>query len=122
MANEWTIRKGDVGGGKSGQELDGCSIRVNEAGTAYEFLAVVARTAGTELPTVPFTFAPFAYNGLVWNIEVQRLETDQAIGQWGNNKRTDSDAPQDESGTWTAQAGSGLPEDEGKEGAASASA
>lgn len=122
--NDWKITKNDVEGGPSGQLLDGCEIRLNPAGTAYEFIAVLARTPGDKPPTESFNFRPFAYRGLIWNIWVDTPDSskEQINGTWGNNAK----APLvgDESGTYTAQAGPGTLEGtvEGKEDAASASA
>ena len=121
MPSDWKIKKGNVDGGPSGQLLDGCEIRLNQDGTGYEFIAVLAKTTGPELPATPFEFAPFAYRGFIWRIAVDRFEVDdqEAIGYWGNNARP-AGPPQDESGTYTAQSGPGAPE--GMEDAASASA
>jgi hypothetical protein len=125
MAKDWNIKKGDVIGGDSGQELDGSQIRVSEDGKHYEFLAVVSRTTADELPTGPFVFPPFAYNGLVWNIGVDSTEwgpdKSEIHGGWGNNKRHVG-PPGDEGGTYTGQSGPGVPEESGEEDAASASA
>jgi hypothetical protein len=68
MANEWRIKKGDTVGGPSGELLDGCEVRLKEDGSGYEFLAVLAETNSTELPA---KFPHFAYEGLVWNIEMK---------------------------------------------------
>lgn len=122
MANEWRINRVDVKGGISGELLDGCEVRQKADGSGYEFLAVVAETNQTEMPV---KFPPFAYQGLIWNIEIGKFELghrgEQPHGSWNNNARPISPA-QDESGTWTAQAGSGGAEEDGKEDAASASA
>ena len=128
MANSWNIRKGDVGGGETGQLLDGGEIRVNAEGNGYEFLLVLSRTHGNELPTAPFNFPRFAYEGLVWTVSVDTLDDVQVTGLWGNNAPKPPSIPQDEGGTYTAQSGPGVPEgeeeckDKGKEDAASASA
>lgn len=124
MPSDWKIRKGDVIGGPSGQLLDGCEIRLNQEGTGYEFIAVLAKTNGTQLPSEPFDFPPFAYRGLIWRIQVEEFESEEKIlGAWGNNARAGG-PPGDESGTYTAQSGPGTLEEgkEGKEDAASASA
>ncbi|HEX2269954.1 MAG TPA: hypothetical protein VHH35_10480 [Pyrinomonadaceae bacterium] len=122
MPNDWKIKKGDVDGGQTGQLLDGCEIRINQEGTGYEFLAVLAKTNGSELPKEPFDFPPFAYRGLIWRIQVDRFESsgEQVVGAWGNNFQGKSSLPGDESGTYTAQSGPGA--EEGEEDAASASA
>lgn len=120
MANEWRINRDDVQGGQSGQLLDGCEVRQKADGSGYELLAVLAETHGPEMPA---RFPPFAYDGLVWNIDIKRFEQgargEQPVGSWSNNARRG--LPAEEDGTWTAQAGSGL-EEEGREDAASASA
>lgn len=120
MPSDWKIRKGDVDGGPTGQLLDGCEIRIDQDGKGYEFVAVLARTNGNDLPTEPFEFPPFAYRGLIWRIQVEQFESEEKIsGAWGNNARVAG--PADESGTYTAQSGPGTVE-EGTEDAASASA
>lgn len=124
MPNDWKIRKGDVEGGPTGQLLDGCEIRINQEGTGYEFIAVLAKTNGGELPKEPFDFPPFAYRGLIWRLQVENWESpEKVVGAWGNNARP-LQLPGDESGTYTAQSGPGTLEstEEGKEDAASASA
>ena len=122
MANEWRINRSDVKGGITGNLLDGCEVRQKADGSGYEFLAVLAETNQTEMP-VPFP--QFAYQGLIWNIEIHRFEPgergEQPHGPWTNNAPPISPV-EDESGTWTAQAGSGGVEESGKEDAASASA
>jgi len=123
MASDWKIKKGDVDGGQTGQLLDGCEIRINEEGDGYQFIAVLAKTPGNQLPDAPFEFPPFAYRGFIWRIAVDSFEVDdtQAKGAWGNNSRDGKPGPPaDESGTYTAQSGPGTPE--GMEDAASASA
>lgn len=120
MPNDWKIKKGDVEGGETGQLLDGCEIRINQEGTGYEFIAVLAKTNGGELPKEPFDFPQFAYRGLIWRLQVDKFEAsdEQAVGAWGNNARSGHPLPADESGTYTAQSGPGAEED--KEDAASA--
>ncbi|HJX91878.1 MAG TPA: hypothetical protein VJ372_15365 [Pyrinomonadaceae bacterium] len=117
MPNVWTIHHGDVTGGSHKSDLHGCHITTNAAGTAYEFTdnninTVLATTTGTTLPTVPFTFPSFGLDSLNWTIEVTTLTGgaggNQAGGNWSN------DAPSitaDETGTWTAQAGSTVGDD-----------
>lgn len=125
MSNDWKIRKGDVDGGETGKLLEGCEVRLNQEGTAYEFIAVLARTPGDKPPTDDFEFPPFAYRGLIWNIsaDIPDSQQEQIAGGWGNNARPNQ-LPGDESGTYTAQSGPGTLEEteEGKEDAASASA
>jgi hypothetical protein len=120
MPNDWKIRKGDVEGGPTGQLLDGCEIRINQEGTGYEFIAVLATTNGEQLPSEPFDFPPFLYRGFIWRIQVDQFESEEMLrGAWGNSLRPNP-LPADESGTYTAQSGPGT--EEGKEDAASASA
>lgn len=124
MPNDWRINRGDVEGGPSGNLLDGCEIRLNPDGTAYEFIAVLARTPGDKPPIDQFEFRPFAWRGLIWNVGVDLPDSskEQITGTWNNN--FNSPLVGDESGTYTAQAGPGTLEEtvEGKEDAASASA
>jgi hypothetical protein len=120
MPNEWKIKRGDVGGGQSGQLLDGCELRKKADGKGYELVAVLAETHDDNLPT---NFPPFAYRGLIWDLDIINFThgqmADQPFGNWSNNYS--SGLPGEEDGTWTAQAGSGGLE-EGEEDAASASA
>ena len=121
MSNLWKIKKGDVDGGPSGQLLEGVEVRAKTDGKGYELVAILAETNDSNLPV---NFPTFAYRGLVWNIELQNFDGgqlgDQPQGPWANNARNGRPGiTGDETGTWTAQAGSGVPED-GKEDAASA--
>lgn len=102
MTKEWRIKKEK--GGISGQFLDGCEIRKNADGT-IDFLAVLATTTeeGTRC-----SFPEFAYQGLIWNIEVNSFNAgprgDEVKGNWINNAPKLAD---DEDGTYTGQASSG---------------
>jgi hypothetical protein len=121
MSNEWTIRRGDVTGGESGQFLDGVELR-RKADKGYELVAVLAQTPSTE---APLDFLPFAYRGLIWDLDILNFDhgpdSNQPFGTWVNNY-VPAGPPGEEDGTWTAQAGSGgLEEAGGKEDAASAS-
>ena len=132
MPNDWRIHRGDVEGGPSGNLLDGCEIRLTADGTAYEFIAVLARTTGAKPPIDKFEFRPFVWRGLIWNIGVDLPESskEQMKGTWDNNLNAplvgSAALVGDESGTYTAQASPGAFEEpdkvEGKEDAASASA
>lgn len=122
MPNEWKIKKGDVSGGQSGQLLEGCELRKKADGSGYELVAILAESHDNNLPV---NFPPFAYRGLIWDLDVINFTHgdlgDQPFGHWTNNYL--SGLPGEEDGTWTAQAGSGgFDEEEGKEDASSASA
>lgn len=120
MANEWKIKQDDVQGGQSGRLLDGCQIRRNQDGTV-DFLGVLATTNKQQ----GYQFTPFAYKGLIWNVDVNSFDItpDTIEGAWGNNAPKRPSAAQEEGGTYTAQSGSGGGAEEGcKEDAASASA
>ena len=119
MANEWKIKHDDVQGGPSGRLLDGCQIRRNQDGTV-DFLGVLATTNKQQ----GYQFAPFAYKGLIWNVDVNNFHfaPDTIEGAWANNAPKRLSAAQEEGGTYTAQSGSGGGAEEGKEDAASASA
>jgi hypothetical protein len=75
---------------------------------------------------MPIDFPPFAYRGIIWDLDIQHFEHgkkgDQPFGHWSNNYKTHPGVPAEEDGTWTAQAGSGGLEEGGEEDAASASA
>ena len=124
MPNEWKIRRGDVGGDPSGQLLDGVELRRKADGNGYELLVVLAQSHDNNLP---INFPPFAYRGIIWDLDVLNFThgqtADQPFGNWSNNYEP-TGPPQGEDGTWTAQAGSGgLEEVKGEEDdAASASA
>jgi len=123
MPNQWKINPGDVEGGFSGQLLDGCELRQKADGSGYELIAVLAETNSNELP---IDFPPFAYRGIIWDMDILHFEHgdkgDQPYGNWSNNYHRHG-PPAEEDGTWTAQAGSGgMGGDEGQEDAASASA
>jgi hypothetical protein len=132
MPNEWTISQ--ARGQRDAADLIGCHITINAAGTAYQFTGpnpsqVLSTTTGGTLPTPPFDFPEFPFPGLGpgvydWRIHVQTLtggvSQTRAEGTWRNNDPA-TDPTDDETGTWTAQAGSGVDED-GKEDAAAASA
>ena len=117
MPSVWTIHSTD--GGKDSSQLQGCHIQVN--GNTYQFTQpsiqnVLSTTTGTTLPTPPFTFPAFSLgaDGYSWTIIVTTLtgghSNNKAEGTWTN---TDPSITADESGTWTAQAGSTIdPEEE----------
>jgi len=111
MPSKWTIKKSeDVTGGKDKADLVGCSISLNDAGTAYEFLSptnsVLATSSGPPLPTPSFTF-PLSqvYDQYQWTITVDTFtggdKNKDAKGTWTN---TDPSLANEESGDWTAQA------------------
>ena len=128
MANQWTIRKAE--GGRDSTALVGCKIQESDDGLHYEFTMpnneVLSTTTGSTLPEPPFAFPEFAIPGgsteWNWNISVETLtgghHQNKAKGSWTN---TDPSPAEEESGTWTAQAGSGMGE-EGTEDVAYASA
>lgn len=129
MPTQWTINNAQ--GGRDSTALVGCKIQVSNDGLHYEFTSpnnvVLATTAGSTLPTVPFNFPQFAIPGgsAVWNWDLQVTTVNagrnqnRVEGTWRNN---DPSPAQDEDGTWTAQAGSGMGEEEENADAASASA
>jgi hypothetical protein len=131
MPNQWTIRS--TRGGRDQLALAGCHIIQNDEGN-YQFSRpfsgdILSTTTGNQLPTPPFDFPPFSWappglGELTWWIHVSTLtggpSGNQAQGTWRNNNPT-PDPAQDESGTFTAQAGAMLEEEsEGDAAAASA--
>ena len=128
MPTQWTIN--NARGGRDSTALVGCKIQVSQDGLHYEFTLpnnnILATTTGSTLPNTPFSFPEFAIPGgpavYNWNIQVTTVtggnQRNKAEGTWTNS---DPNTTADESGTWTAQAGSGMGE-EGEEDAASASA
>jgi len=132
MPNVWTIHSAP--GGRGGTNLIGSRIVKTDDGTAYQFSApssgdILSTTPGDQLPTPPFDFPPFSWappgrGEFTWRIRVSTLTSggggNQAQGTWRNNNPT-PDPVQDETGTWTAQAGATLEEKcEGDASAASA--
>jgi hypothetical protein len=125
MPNNATIGSGGVGGQKDKTDLVGCFINTNAANTAYQFNSpepnstVLATTTGTSLPSLPFNFPQFGPyprpNGYLWTITVTAF---QFSGTWTN---TDPTVVNDETGTWTAQAGATV-DDLGDEQSVAASA
>jgi len=123
MPSEWYLTADEIIGPDSGKELSGGIVRLSDDGKTYEFLAVVARKEAGD-PQDIMHFPPFAYNGLVWQVDVAppyQAGQEQITGGWSNNK-VHPKAPADDSGTYTGQAGPGTPEEECEEDAASASA
>ena len=115
MPNVWTLHANGISGGSNGQDLVGCHINQNAAGTAYQFTApnitnVLSTTTGTTLPTAPFDFPEFTYDGDTWNIHVSTLTagsgSNQAQGSWASDDSNDIKETGPQSGEWTAQAGS----------------
>ena len=122
MPNEWYLNADEIIGPDSGKELSGGIVRLSEDGKTYEFLAVVARTEATN-PEDTLHFPAFAYNGLVWDLNVEppyQSGDAQIRGGWRNNKFRQG-PPAEEEGTYTGQSGPGTPEECGED-AASASA
>lgn len=124
MPQNVTIGSGNVGGMKDKTDLVGCFINTNAAGTAYQFNSpgpnstVLATTTGTSLPSLPFSFPQFGPypgpNGYYWTIQVTGFTYS---GNWTN---TDPTVDNDETGTWTAQAGATVDDEEADAASASA--
>ena len=112
MPNVWTIHSGDVTGGPTKSDLHGFHIKVNDGGTAYEFVkggnVYSTATNNGSLPTTPFSFAGFGLAGYTWTMTVTTLGN-QAQGTWTNNAPSIAG---DQGGDFTAQAGSGVGSDE----------
>src|SRR5258705_668148 len=126
MPSVWTIHANGLTGGNDKSDLVGCHINQNAGGTAYQFTApnintVLATTAGTSLPTAPFSFPQFTYEGQTWDISVTTLtggaSNNEAQGSWSNG---DASITAEQDGTWTAQAGATVGDDAEDASAASA--
>ena len=97
-----------------GGDLKG--LLLEETATGFEIKdpekQILASTFGM-MPTLPFDFHDFDYAGNKWKIEVTGLELGKgghdAEGRW---TRFGGVSPDDDDGTWTAQAGG---HDEGAE-------
>ena len=118
MPNIWTIHANGLSGGDNKSDLVGCHINQNADGTAYQFTApnintVLSTTTGT-LPTPPFSFPQFTYDGNTWTIAVSTLSggesSNKAEGTW-NTAATGIEETGPQSGEWTAQAGSTVGDD-----------
>jgi hypothetical protein len=117
MPNVWTIHHGDVTGGPTKSDLHGFHIQENDDSTAYLFVKgndtyATATNNGT-LPTTPFSFVGFGLDSYTWTVTVTTLtggaSGNQAQGTWTNNAPNPAD---EQDGTFTAQAGSGVEGDE----------
>lgn len=119
---EWTLSAKHTHG-TFGQLLVGCHIIENSTNTAYQFTEpnvnnVLATSTGTTLPTAAFTFPTFDYNGLT-GVSIS-MDTPVAAGTnwhgtWSCTGSPSMHSPRPtgpQSGDFTAQAGSGLGEDE----------
>ena len=129
MPKFWTINS--TRGGRDQIDLMSTKIIETDDGTAYQFSGpfpgdILSTTPGNRLPTPPFDFPPFSWappglGEFTWRIHVSTLTggpgRNQAQGTWWNNNPT-PDPAQDQSGTWTAQAGATM--EEGCEGDAAA--
>lgn len=105
MAKEWKIVK--VEGGSRGSDLVGCRLIQTEFGFEFEKPDKSKLSSeGGLMPTLPFSFPEFEYDGHHWTITVDSTETgkkdEEAIGKW---KSKTIAPPDDEDGTWVAQAG-----------------
>ena len=108
----WTISNNDVSGGSNGSLLVGCHITKNAAGTAYEFtqpnINNVLSTDGPPLPTVPFTFPSFTYQGFTWTITVNSLGLNADVdGTWATAATPEIEDVPAQQGDYTAQTGGG---------------
>jgi len=117
---EWTLSAKHTHG-TFGQLLVGCHIILNSTKTAYHFTKrdtgeVLAHSPGTTLPTAPFTFTPpFNYNGLTGVVIGMKLPVAAGTNWAGSWSCIDSPRPGNtgpQTGDFTAQAGSGLGEEE----------
>lgn len=117
MPNVWTIHHGDVTGGATKSDLHGCHIQTNDDDTAYLFTkgndTLATATNNGTLPTPPFSFEGFGLATYTWTLTVTTLtggaSGNQAQGTWRNNAPNPAD---DQDGSFTAQAGSGVEGDE----------
>jgi hypothetical protein len=131
MPTLWTINS--AAGGRDRSDLVGNKIIKTDDGSAYRFTGpfpgdILSTTPGNRLPTPPFDFPPFSWappglGELTWRIHVSTLTggpgLNQAQGTWHNNNPS-RDPAQDESGTFTAQAGAMMEEESEGDAAAAA--
>lgn len=121
---EWTLTAKHTHG-TFGNLLVGCHITINAANTAYQFTTpdmkkVLATSPGTELPTALFTFTPdFDHKGLTGckiTMNTPVAPGTKWTGLWSctGSPPMGKEIPPTgaQSGDFTAQAGSGLGEDE----------
>jgi hypothetical protein len=131
MPDRWTLNSAT---GRNGTDLVGCHIIKTDDGNSYQFTGpfpgdILSTTTGNRLPTPPFDFPPFSWappglGEFTWRIHVTTLTAGpsgtQAQGSWRNNNHA-PDPAQDDTGTWTAQAGA-MMDDKCEGDAAAASA
>jgi hypothetical protein len=107
----WTINTAPGGG--DGLQVVGYKIAQNSAGTGYDFTkpdGAVLASITAAAPPPSFTFPSFTLGLWVWKITVTSL-SNPATGSWSNDDTPARPDPDGESGTWTAQAGSGADDD-----------
>jgi|Kansoi300Nextera_1026150.scaffolds.fasta_scaffold12854_1 hypothetical protein len=120
MPNVWTIHHGDVTGGPTKSDLYGCRITTNDGGTAYVLMKgndlLSSSTNNGSLPAPPFSFVDFGLDTYTWTLTVTTLtggpSSNQAQGTWINDA---PDPTAEQSGTFTAQAGSEVGGDDGED-------
>ena len=106
----WTINS--VSGGNDTSDLIGCKLKQTDTG--FKFKDANNDTLVTSTQTsLPLTFDSFPFEGYEWTITVDSITSgpsnNQASGSWSNNDPT---VQGDEDGTWVAQAGGGVGEDD----------
>lgn len=127
MPKRWTINSA---AGRDRSYLVGCHIIETDDGK-YQFTGPSPDNilATTDQRTVPFDFplliwAPPGRLQFTWMIRVWTLtggaSGTQAEGRWSNTDPGNPSPDQDESGTWTAQAGATLEEESEGDAAAAA--
>jgi hypothetical protein len=111
MPNVWTIHHET--GGPTKSDLHGLRITTNDAGTAYVLMKgndlLSSSTNNGSLPAPPFSFVDFDLDTYTWTLNVNTLtggaSSNEAQGTWTNDAPNPAD---EQDGTFTAQAGSGV--------------
>ena len=109
---KWKIKKVDI---QAGNDLVGCLIEQTDTG--FEFKAPnndppLSKTPEHLMPTLPFTFPDFPYEGHIWRITVDGINVGASRKEALGAFKQDPDNPAgEEDGSWTAD-GTGRGEDE----------
>lgn len=108
---KWKIKKTDLGG----NDLIGCLLEETETG--FEFKdpnsdPPLTQTPENLMPTLPFTFPDFPYEGHTWRITVREINVGSSRKEALGLFKRDPVSPEgEEDGSWTAD-GTGKGEDE----------
>ncbi|MGH9971103.1 MAG: hypothetical protein ACREBG_25370, partial [Pyrinomonadaceae bacterium] len=97
-------------GGATGSELNGCQIIQTMSG--YKLTDSTATTTLSSSTTNPPVFSEFEFQGNKWTVSVSAplVQGTSTSGIWNNDAKPTSPTG-DENGSWTAQAGTQVPDE-----------